>query len=285
MFDLRLGDCLEVLPTIPDNSIDVIITDPPYPHIKRDYGFWESGKWLDMMRGVVEQSKRVLKPNGSAVFILQQNMDTKDGLRRWLYDFYIYLFDNWSIIQDAYWWNHTTPPNYFSNQMKMMRPSVKHLIWCGGVDCYRNQDAVLWDVGKNHLAQDAAARFYRGSDKSPSGVNRNPISFMRSVTAKGGVTPYNLLPIQNNNTSGKESGNYGHGAGTPLKLADWWTRFISPPGGVILDPFMGAGTMGIAAKNNGRNFIGIEKEPEYFAIAEKRIHAAQAAPQQMEIAA
>jgi len=70
---------------------------------------------------------------------------------------------------------------------------------------------------------------------------------------------------------GNNSGSYGHGAGTPLALADWWTRYIVPPGGVVLDPFFGVGTMGIAAKKNGGYFVGIEKEPHYAEIAEERI--------------
>jgi site-specific DNA-methyltransferase (adenine-specific) len=51
-------------------------------------------------------------------------------------------------------------------------------------------------------------------------------------------------------------------------------KLITPPGGVVLDPFMGSGSTGIAARENGFEFIGIEREPEYFEIAERRIESA-----------
>ena len=65
-----------------------------------------------------------------------------------------------------------------------------------------------------------------------------------------------------------------------LNLSKWWTRYICPPGGVVCDPFMGSGTMGLAALAYGCQFIGIEKEdrPGYFPTAETRIAAAQLQP-------
>jgi len=77
--------------------------------------------------------------------------------------------------------------------------------------------------------------------------------------------------------------NYGHGAGTPLALADWWTRYIVPPGGTVLDPFFGVGTMGIAAIKNRCHFIGIEKEAHYCETAEERIAKAKEEYAQMEL--
>ncbi len=87
---------------------------------------------------------------------------------------------------------------------------------------------------------------------------------------RGGVTPFNILPIANADSSGS-SGAHGHGAGTPVPLAAWWSRYLCPPGGVILDPFCGAGSMGVAAVTQGFRFIGIEREAEYVEIARARI--------------
>jgi DNA modification methylase len=61
----------------------------------------------------------------------------------------------------------------------------------------------------------------------------------------------------------------GHGAGTPIQLSDWWVRYLCPPGGVVLDPFMGTGTTGKSAIRQGRGFVGIEKERKHFETAEK----------------
>ncbi len=67
------GDCVQVLRTLPDHSVDLLLTDPPYPCIKRDYGTLTEQDWQILMTKVVSEARRVLKPNGSAVFILQPN--------------------------------------------------------------------------------------------------------------------------------------------------------------------------------------------------------------------
>jgi len=90
---------------------------------------------------------------------------------------------------------------------------------------------------------------------------------------RGGVTPFNLIPLSNADSS-KSAGAAGHGAGTPLRLCEWWTSYISPPGGIVLDPFVGSGTTGIAAVKQGLSFVGIERDPEYVEIARKRIDEA-----------
>ena len=60
----------------------------------------------------------------------------------------------------------------------------------------------------------------------------------------------------------------------PIKLMKYLCRLVTPKGGTVLDPFMGSGSTGIAAKDEGFEFIGIEKEKEYFEIAERRISVA-----------
>jgi len=72
---------------------------------------------------------------------------------------------------------------------------------------------------------------------------------------------------------GKEAANH-HPTVKPVALMSWLVRLISPPGGIVLDPFMGSGTTGVAAVQEGREFIGIEREPEYLEIAEARINNA-----------
>jgi site-specific DNA-methyltransferase (adenine-specific) len=76
-------------------------------------------------------------------------------------------------------------------------------------------------------------------------------------------------------TSKSEKGNDNtHPTVKPLKLMKYLCRLVTPKGGTVLDPFMGSGSTGIAAKDEGFEFIGIEKEKEYFEIAERRISVA-----------
>jgi len=97
------GDCLDILPTIPDASVDAVITDPPYPHIKRDYGTWTTKEWWEMVvEGVVPEVRRILKPTGSAVFILQPNSEKVGKMRGWLWEFMAWVCREWNMVQDAW---------------------------------------------------------------------------------------------------------------------------------------------------------------------------------------
>ena len=92
--------------------------------------------------------------------------------------------------------------------------------------------------------------------------------------SRGGVTPFNMVPISA--IGDRRDIGHGHPARTPLAVAEWWTRYITPLGGVVLDPFSGSGTMGLAALSLDRSFIGIERDPGYFEIGQGRINSALA---------
>lgn len=264
------GDCLEVLKTLDAGSVDAVITDPPYPEIDRPYGRMTEAGWHVMMRGVVTECRRILKPTGSAVFILQPNSERVGRMRPWLWEFMAWTTREWGMVQDAWWWNTTAlPVVHCQRKHGLMRPSAKACVWLGPPDCYRNQNGVLWEESDGNRAKRLTAR--AGRVNRPSG-NSVDDAKAREVN-RGGVTPFNVLPI--GGAAGESSsGAHGHGAGTPQPLADWWTRYISPPGGVVCDPFVGAGTMGLAAIARGRSFIGIERDPAYFATAQRRTHEA-----------
>lgn len=272
MIDLRLGNCLEVLPGLPSGSVDSVITDPPYPEISRAYGRMTEAEWHAMMRRVVPEVRRVLKPTGSAVFVLQPNSRKVGSMRPWFWEFMAWACHKWNLIQDAYWWNFTAAPTVHVHRTKgLMRPSVKPCVWLGPPDCYRNQDAVLWTAAQSTWAIDRSDRALR---RHPSGLTKRNRRILDCVRERGGSTPFNLLPVSNSD-SGNGSVNV-HGARTPLPLCSWWTRYLCPPGGTVLDPFSGTATVGLAALKHGCHYIGIEKMPEYHAIAEKRLAEAQA---------
>ena len=275
---LYLGDCLEILPKIESGSIDVVLCDPPYPEISRPYGKMTEADWHTMMRGVVAESRRILKPSGSAVFILQPNQERLGRMRPWLWEFMAWTCREWNQVQDIWWWNFATIPTAPAIQGRLTRSSLKACVWLGEPDCYRDQESVLWEESKHTTALRLAVRAGKlyHTKRRPSGFSTNDNRCYAASEQRGGVTPFNVLPMTNAN-SYTSAGSTGHGAGTPHELADWWTRYISPPGGVVCDPFMGSGTMGLAAIARGRSFVGIERDAGYFAIAETRIRAAEQA--------
>ncbi len=281
--ELHLGDCLDILPTIESESVDCVITDSPYPYIKRDYGYWTTEEWWALIvDGVIPEVRRILKPTGSAVFILQPNSEHVGQMRGWLWEFMAWVCREWNMVQDVYWWNDAAMPTTHCRQdFGLMRPSVKTCVWAGPRMCYRNQDAILIDEAARTRARnhDKRLRLGRIRDNAPSGHGINLRTIELSSNRRGGVSPFNCLPIGANSVLG----NSGHGAGTPHKLADWWVRYICPPGGTVLDPFDGVGTMMLAALQNGCNGIGIERDAGYHGIAQERVNEAQTEMIQSEL--
>jgi DNA modification methylase len=268
---LHLGDCLELLPTIPDASVDCVVTDPPYPCIKRPYGVWTEAEWFAMMDVVVPECRRILKPTGSAVFILQPNSERVGRMRPWLWEFMAKWTREWGMVQDVWWWNDGAPPTVHCNRKYgLMRPSLKACVWLANDDCYRNQDNVLQPIAASTLKD--KRRDQTRLDYTPQGGSYRRGRCLTTCIERGGSTPLNVLPVCNSAASGSAA-EHGHGAGTPETLADWWLRYICPPGGTVLDPFIGSGTVGLAALKQSKSAIGIERIPEYHAIASRRIAA------------
>lgn len=179
------------------------------------------------------------------------------------------------MVQDAYWWNTAALPVGGAITDGLLRGSLKPCVWCGDSKCYRDQDSVLWTETEHNVALRKSKLATNGIIHThPSGRVVNSKTISNAAVRRGGVTPYNVIPIPNNGP--RSTGAItGHGAGTPMALADWWVRYICPTGGTVLDPFVGSGTMALAAIQNGCNAIGIDKMPEYIEIARQRIAEVQ----------
>jgi hypothetical protein len=263
------GDCLSVLPTLEAGSVDCVVTDPPYPEIDREYGRWTEAGWHGMMRSVVAECRRVLTPKGSAVFILQPNSERVGRMRPWLWEFMAWTAREWNQVQDAWWWNLACLPNA-GVSVGLMRASLKACVWLGPEDCYRDQGEVLdrsekeWMKRRWDQAQPDERRM------SPSGNSVNGARMLAAVKERGGSTPFNVLPMGNGSRHDM-AGMHGHGAGTPINVADWWIRYICPPGGLVLDPFAGSATIGLAAARLRRRYLGIERHAPYVQIARDRL--------------
>ena len=270
---IQHGDSVETLSRLPSESVDSVVTDPPYAEIDRPYGRLTEPEWHRLMDGVIAQVRRVLKPNGSAVFVLQPNSERVGRMRPWLFEFMAKWAREWNMVQDAWWWNHCSPPTVHCQRKRgLMRPSMKACVWLGPSDCYRNQDAVLISPADATKSDKRVERLDLGY--GPSGLSMRHGRALSAFRERGGCTPFNLVVCGNSDAS-NSSGAHGHGAGTPLPLADWWVRYLTPAGGTTLDPFCGAGTMGVAAVRRGLDFIGIEKEADYVGICKARLAEAE----------
>jgi hypothetical protein len=236
-------------------------------------------EWHAMMRGVVAESRRVLAPRGSAVYILQPNSERVGRMRPWLWEFMAWTAREWNMVQDAWWWNISALPVGGCNTGGLMRPSLKACIWLGPPDCYRDQGSVLQVESAANLGYRLKENF--GDRECPSrrrsaseGPRDNYRRMRTACVDRGGTVPFNVLPF---GSDGRwNGGTHGHGASTPFNLCDWWTRYITRPDDVVLDPFAGSGTTGLAAWKRRRRFIGIERDEGYFRVARSRLAALQA---------
>ncbi len=261
------GDCRKELAKLPDRSVDLILTDPPYPEIDREYGRLAEAEWHELMRAVVTEGRRVLKPTGSMVVILQPNYETVGRMRLWLWEFVAWAGREWNLIQDAYWWTFDAMPLTGSSRKDgLMRQSVKMCVWLGPANCYRNQDNVLWLPSDALFAEHRSGKALR---HTPAGRSYRDGRIAETVEERGGTTPFNLLPVA---VGGAAGAGTGHPATTPYDVAAWWVKYLLPQDGVLLDCFAGSGTMLAAGLDFGAGqVIGIEKLKKYIRIAENRI--------------
>ena len=261
------GDATIQLKKIATASVDALICDPPYPEVNRAYGRMTEKDWHEMMHKIVTESRRVLKPKGSAVFILQPNYESIGKMRLWLFEFVVWAAKEWNLVQDVWWWAvDAMPLAGASRKYGLMRQSMKMCVWLGSPDCYRNQDAVLWTPSQATSARHRADIALR---TGPSGRTFRNSTISQAADERGGTTPYNCLPIA---TGGQPGGSEHHPAATPYDVAAWWCKYILPSGGVLLDCFAGSGTMLAAGLDNGASsVIGIERDKKYLGIARRRV--------------
>jgi DNA modification methylase len=281
-FKLINDNVLNVLPTIESESMDAIITDPPYPCVEKSYGVMKEEEWMEMMMEVVKQSKRIVKPTGSAVFLLQPTGVHVGQMRTWLYEFIFKAAKEWNLVQDVIWFNPTATTNQWCNKKNgLLRPSVKYCIWLGNPDCYRDQSKVMWQASESSLAKKTEERCM--TVIRDSGYTINDHRMKQSVDAEQLATPYNIIicnntqkkmPSDKQNRLPKEK-NYPHPAKTPEMIAHWWLHYICPEKGKVFDPFSGVATIGRATLKQQKEYLGIEVLEKFYIMGMERLTKTQ----------
>ncbi|MHB1028562.1 MAG: DNA methyltransferase [Pirellulaceae bacterium] len=263
---LMHGDCLDILSTVPQHTADVTLFSPPYPEIQRPYGRMTEREWHEFMMEVMARCRYITKPSGSMVVLIQPNKEKVGKMRLWPWEFVCWAGATWGLVQDQYMFNPSSIPCAGADRRGgMMRQSIGWSVWLGNSDCYHNQEAVLQEPA-GEWAQHVCTSDRNGG--YPGSHHKNGLTFARALAERGGVTPYNMLTVP----VGTPIDQHGHPAVTPYRLAEWWCRYLLPPGGVLVDPFCGSGTTLVAALDCGASkVIGIDKEADYLAKARRRI--------------
>ena len=260
---IYLGDCTEILRRIPSNSINLIVTSPPYAdNRKSTYGGVPIRTYVKWFLPISLELKRVLHPTGS--FILNIKERAVDGERQ---TYVIELImemkkQGWLWTEEYIWHKKNCYPGKWSNRF---RDAWERCLQFNKQKKFKMfQEEVMVPMGKwkeKRLSRLSETDKVRDVSKVGSGFGKNVSNWL----GKELVYPTNVLHLAT------ECSNKQHSAAFPVDLPEWFIKLFTDSGDVILDPFIGSGTTAIAALELGRHYIGIEKMEDYHKIALKRI--------------
>jgi len=264
---LLLGDCEKLLLQIPENTVDLIFTSPPYAdQRKTTYGGIKPDEYVQWFLPKSKQFFRVLKPSGT--FILNIKERVVDGER------HTYVIDlikamreqGWLWTEEFIWHKKNSHPGKWPNRF---RDNWERLIQFNKTKkFFMDQDAVKVPIGdwaKTRLNNLSETDLIRDESRVGSGFGKNVSNWL----SRDMVYPNNVLYLAT------ECSNQNHSAAFPVDLPSWFIKLFTKPGDLVLDPFVGSGTTAYAALSLGREYIGIDVKEEYIKYAQYRLNNTQ----------
>lgn len=260
------GNCFEEIIKLPENSIDLIVTSPPYVDIK-SYGnkinVMHPNNYVNWILPLFQEMYRVLKPSGSIIFNIGDKTLNKEK--------HIFVFDMVCRVvretslqyYDRYIWHCPRIPNGSKKRLNNFTEWIFH--FTKDKDKIKfNMDNVREPYKKNSINR------YK-SKMNDYEVLSDGTKVLKQQTIKTlnpkGKTPDGLFKFPNNSNS---KGNK-HPAPFSINLPKWFIKALTDKNDVVLDPFMGSGTTAIACIELERQWIGFELNPVYIKMANDRI--------------
>lgn len=249
---IHQGDCFDVMATIPDKSIDMILCDLPYGVTARNK--WDSVIDLDELW---EQYNRIIKDNG-AIILFGQGMFTAK-----------LMISNAGMWRYNLIWEKTQPTGFLNAKRMPMRNHEDICVFYKKAPTY-NPQKTLGHIRKTstaeHKRQCKMSTDYSGHElKDYDSTERYPLSVVK-------------IPLESDSiiTFSKDTQKEAlHPTQKPVALCEYLIRMFSNEGDTILDNCMGSGTTGVACINTDRKFIGIEKDTDIYDIAQNRLEGIQ----------
>jgi site-specific DNA-methyltransferase (adenine-specific) len=236
------GDCLERMADVEPGSVDAILCDLPYGTTACA---WDA---VIPFAPLWDQYRRVLKPKGAIVLTACQPFTTD------------LICSNRKMFRYELVWDKVAATGFLDANRRPMRGHENVLVFARGNTTYNPQ----FERGRPYRQVHHARKIETLGAKK--------------VLESGWVTesdgrryPRTIIRCPNPNTRGK-----AHPTQKPVDLFRWLVRTYTDPGELVLDNTMGSGTTGVAAVLEGRRFVGIERDPRYFDVAERRIRDALA---------
>jgi site-specific DNA-methyltransferase (cytosine-N4-specific) len=265
-----LGDSLSFFPEIDSESIDLILTSPPFAlKRKKQYGNEDEDKYVDWFMGFAGHLHRILKPEGS--FILDLGGSYMPGFPvRSIYQFELLVRlvkeAGFYLAQEFYHYNPArlpAPAEWVNIRRIRVKDSVNVVWWLSKTQNPRADNRKVLkpysDSMKNLLKNGYTAKL------RPSGHDISD-KFSRD---NGGAIPANLLELANTDSNSsyqkmcRAAGIPVHPARFPAGFAEFFIKFLTNEGDLVLDPFAGSNTTGIVSETMGRRWIAIELSKEY----------------------
>lgn len=257
--EIVLGDCYNVLQGLPENSIDLIVTSPPYADSrKKTYGGVHPDAYVAWFLPIAQELWRVLKPTGT--FILNIKEKALHGEQHpYVLELILALRQQgWLWTEEFIWHKKNSYPGKWPNRFRDAWERCLQFNKQRHFAMY--QEAVMIPMGdwaEKRLAKLSETDKTRDESKVGSGFGKN----ISAWVGRELVYPNNVLHLAT------ESSNKGHSATFPKALPEWFIKLFTQEQDVVLDPFVGSGTTALVAAELGRHFIGIELLPEYHALA------------------
>ena len=239
------GDCLEIMPDIPDGSIDMVLADPPYGMTACA---WDSIIPLEPMW---EHLKRVIKPNGAIVLTASQPFTTT------------LISSNMGMFKYCWVWRKSRPAGFVNAKLKPLKDLEDVIVFSTGTTANRSMNNMPYfpqGLKKTDKKWKRPRKYGSGKGVNPT---RNSHVLERVIEYEG--YPRQVLDYKMHN--GKQS----HPTQKPVALMEYLIKTYTNEGETVLDFAMGSGTTLVAAKVLGRNAIGIEIEEKYCEIGATRI--------------
>ena len=268
------GDAAAEVARLPPNSVDLIMTSPPYADARAaQYGGPPPAEYGAWYLPIAKALRRALKPSGSYVLNLKEGREP-DGQRS------LYVSDllaahvrhvGWRW-HDTFVWRKTSHArgNFGPRLADAWEPCFQ---FCKGprpyIDKRANRTPLKAQTVRNRAAYAAAspAERRRAARLNAHGSGIEP----GHAHASTAPTAQAVNVIECGVAGSGRRGGYAHPAMFPVALPTWFIRLLCPPDGLVLDPFAGAGTTAVAAEREGRTWIAIERSLEYVRGAERRL--------------
>jgi site-specific DNA-methyltransferase (adenine-specific) len=243
MIELWQGDCLEVMASLPDCAFSLIVADPPYGLTGCR---WDS---VIPLGPLWDQFRRLLTPRGTVVFTASQPFTTT------------LIASNTAWFKYACVWIKERATGFHSARYRPLKIHEDIVVFSPAGAAPGSNPAMVYrpimQSGKPYRKPR-----YQGETKPAAAAVRTPL-VLTPIENSGDRYPTSILRFPT------ESGL--HPTQKPVALIAYLISTYSNPGATVLDPCMGSGTTGLACLNVGRDFLGIERDPDYFRIAQARL--------------